>query len=89
MVLDENNGMEKNNGLDKMVWTKWYGQNGMDKMVWKKWYGQYGMDKMVTFFHLDFNSVEFNLYLITKSHKLVINTRRIIDIALDLSARPC
>ena len=21
------------NGTDKMVWTKWYGQNGTDKMV--------------------------------------------------------
>ena len=22
--------------LDKMVWTKWYGQNGMDKILWIK-----------------------------------------------------
>ena len=50
------NGMRQN-GMDQMVWTKWYGQNGtdkmvygqngmrqngMDKMVWTKWYGQNG-----------------------------------------------
>ena len=33
--------------MDKMVWTKWYGQNGMHKMVCTKWYGQNDMDKMV------------------------------------------
>jgi len=35
-----------------MVADKWYGQNGTDKMVWPKCYGQNGigqngMDKMV------------------------------------------
>jgi hypothetical protein len=29
--------------IDKMVWTKWYGQNGMDKMV----LGKMVLDKMV------------------------------------------
>jgi len=41
---------------DKMV----YGQNGM---------GQNGMDKMVAIFGIDYNSSEFNSYLVTKSHK--------------------
>ena len=38
------------------------GQNGMDKMVglWTKWY--------YFIFRVDFNSVEFNIYLVTKSH---------------------
>ena len=28
------------NGTDKMVWTKWYGQNGIrTKCYWTKWYG--------------------------------------------------
>ena len=34
----------------------------LDKMVFTKWYGQYGMDKMVITFCIDFNSIEFNLY---------------------------
>jgi len=42
---------------DKMV----YGQNGMDKMAWTKWYN--------FIFCVHFNSVEFNIYLVTKSHK--------------------
>ena len=47
--------------LDKMVWTEWYGQNGMDKMVRTKWYN--------FIFCVHFNSIEFNIYLVTKSHK--------------------
>jgi len=53
------------NGTGKMVWTKgirtkWYGT---------KWYGQNGKDKMVAIFGIDYNSSEFNSYLVTKSHK--------------------
>ena len=25
------------NGMDKIVWTKWHGQNGTDKMVANFW----------------------------------------------------
>ena len=46
--------------LDKMVWTKWFGQ---------KWYGQNGTGKMVAIFGIDYNSSEFNTYLVAKSHK--------------------
>ena len=56
------------NGTDKMVRTKWYGT---------KWYGQNGMDKMVrtngSNFGIDYNSSEFNSYLVTKSHNEMIN----------------
>jgi len=46
-----------------MVRTKWYmDKMVLDKMVWTKWYGQYGTDKMVTTFCIDLNSIEFNLY---------------------------
>ena len=57
--------------VDKMVRTKWYGQNGIrTKWDWTRWYGQNGMDKMYNFiFCVHFNSVEFNVYLVTKSHK--------------------
>ena len=48
-----------------------YGQNGMDKMVWTKWYGQ-----MVVIFRIDYNSSEFNSYLVTKIHNEMINTQR-------------
>jgi len=54
--------------LDKMVWTKWYGQNGTDKMVRTKWYRQNGTDKMVAIF-IDINSIELNLNLVTRGHK--------------------
>ena len=47
----------RQNGTDKMV----YGQNGMDKMVRIKWYN------FIFCEHL--KSVEFNIYLVTKSHK--------------------
>ena len=40
-----------------------------DKMVWTRWYGQNGMDKMVTILGIEYNSSEFNFYLVTKSHK--------------------
>ena len=41
------------NGMDKMVRTKLYGQNGMDKMVYgQNGIGQNGMDKMVQFYIL-------------------------------------
>ena len=48
-----------------MVRTKWYGQNGVDKMVYGQ-YGQNGMNKMVQFYIL---CIEFNIHLVTKSHK--------------------
>lgn len=40
------------NGMDRMVWTKWNRQNWMNKlvrqkMVWRKLYGYNGMVKMV------------------------------------------
>ena len=37
------------NGMDKMVWTKWYTDKmALDKMEWTKWY----TDKMVQFYIL-------------------------------------
>ena len=41
MVLGQNGS--KQNGTDKMVWTKWY----TDKMVWTKWHRQNGTDKIL------------------------------------------
>ena len=53
------------NGMDKMVWTKWYTDKvSLDKMVWTKWYGQNGTDKMVASFGIDYNSSEINTYLL-------------------------
>jgi len=50
------------NGMDKMVYGQnGIGQNGMDKMVWTKWYN--------FIFCVHFNSVEFNIHLVTKSYK--------------------
>jgi len=50
--------------------TKWYTDKMiLDKMVWPKWYGQTGTDKMVALFGIDYNSSEFNTYLVSKSHK--------------------
>jgi len=49
------NGCEQNGIRDKMVW---------DKMIWTKWYGQNGSN-----FLIDYNSSEFNSYLVTKSPK--------------------
>jgi len=50
------------NGTDKMVYGQnGIGQNGTDKMVWTKWYN--------FIFREHFNSVEFNIHLVTKSHK--------------------
>ena len=60
------------NGTDKMVVDKMV----LDKMVWTKWYRHNGTDKMVAIFWIVYNSSEFNTYLITKSHKSVINTQR-------------
>src|SRR6218665_460115 len=65
------------NGTDKMVWTKWHTDKMvLDKMVRTKWYGQNGIrtkwywTKWYNFiFCVHFNSVEFNIYLLTKSHK--------------------
>ena len=57
---------------DKMVRAKWY----TDKMVWTKWYEQNGTDKMIVIFGIDYNSSEFNAYLVTKSHNEMINTQR-------------
>jgi len=53
--------------LDNGIQTKWY---------WTKWYGHNGTDKVVAIFGIDCNSSEFNAYLVTKSHKYVINTQR-------------
>src|SRR6218665_2987597 len=65
------------NGTDKMVRTKWYTDKMVwDKMVWTKWYGQNGTDKMVVIFRIDYNSSEFNSYLVTKSHSEMINIQR-------------
>src|SRR6218665_1335606 len=62
---------------DKMVWTKWYTDKMVwDKMVWTKWYGQNGTDKMEVIFRIDYNSSEFNSYLVTKSHSEMINKQR-------------
>jgi len=37
------------NDADKMVLRKQFtNKMVLDKMVWTKWYGQYGKDKMVT-----------------------------------------
>jgi len=48
--------------MDKMVYGQnGIGQNGTDKMVWTKWYN--------FIFYVHFNSVEFNMYLVTESHK--------------------
>jgi len=58
MVLDKM--VDDKMVLDKMVWTKWFGQ---------KWYGQNGTGKMVAIFGIDYNSSEFNTYLVAKSHK--------------------
>jgi len=41
----------------------------LDKMVWTKWYGQNGTDKMAASFGIDYNSSEINTCLVTKSHK--------------------
>ena len=60
-----------------MAWTKWYGQNGIrTKWYGTKWYGQKGTDKMVVIFGIDYNSSEFNSYLVTKCHNEMINTQR-------------
>ena len=48
--------------MDKMVYGQnGSGQNGTDKMVWTKWYN--------FIFCVRFNSVEFNVHLVTKSHE--------------------
>ena len=52
----------------------WYGQNGMGQNG--IWYGQNGTDKMVVIFRIDYNSSEFNSYLVTKSHSEMINIQR-------------
>jgi len=44
------------------------GQNGT---YWTKWYGQNVTDKMVAI-SVDFNSIEFNIYLASSNHKLQI-----------------
>ena len=58
--------------MDKMVYGQnGIGQNGMDKIVWTKWYGQNGSN-----FGIDYNSSEFNSYLVTKIHNEMINIQR-------------
>jgi len=47
--------------MDKMVCGQNdIGHNGTDKMVGTKWYN---------FIFVHFNSIEFNMYLVIKSHK--------------------
>ena len=48
--------------------TKWYTDKMLlDKIVCaKRWYGQNG-----TIFGIDYNSSEFNTYLVSKSHKVM------------------
>jgi len=58
MVADK---MVRTNGMDKMVYRQNGTQNGTDKMVWTKWYNY--------IFCVHFNSVEFNIYLVTKTQK--------------------
>ena len=48
----------------------------LDKMVWTKLYGQNGTDKMVAIFEIDYNSSELNTYLVSESHKSAINRNR-------------
>jgi len=43
----------------------------LDKLVRTEWYRQ-----IVAIFGIDYNSSEFNIYLVSKSHKYVINTQR-------------
>jgi len=43
---------------DKMV---------LEKMVCTKWY-EHGTDKMVAIFGIDYNSSEFNTFLVAKCH---------------------
>ena len=52
--------------MDKMVYGhNGIGQNGMDKMVYgHNGIGQNGMDKMVSIFGIEYNSSEFNTYLV-------------------------
>src|SRR6218665_3045246 len=46
LVLGQNGSGQ--NGMDKMVWTKWYtGKMVLDKMAWTKWYGQNDTDKIL------------------------------------------
>ena len=54
-------------GSDVQVHLTVTGQNGT---------GQNGMDKMVVIFGIDYNSSEFNSYLVTKIHNEMINTQR-------------
>ena len=63
---------------DKMARTIWYEQNGIrTKWYGTKWYGQNGTDKMVVIFGIEYNSSEFNSYLVTmQSHNEMINTQR-------------
>ena len=44
-------------------------------MVWTKWHRQTGTDKMVAIFGKDYNSSEFNSYLVTTSYNEMINTQ--------------
>jgi len=40
-----------------------------DKMVFTKLYGHNGTNKMVAIFGIDYNSSEFNTYLVAKKQK--------------------
>jgi len=67
-VLGQNGSGQ--NGTNKMVWTKWYTDKMvLNKMVWRKLYGQNGTVEMVAIFVIDYKSIEFNTYLVTKSCK--------------------
>jgi len=49
--------------MDKMVYGQnVIGQNGTDKMEWTKWYN--------FIFCVHFNSVEFNIHLVTKKSQI-------------------
>jgi len=46
--VTEQNGSGQN-GMDKMVWTKWYTDKMvLNKMARTKWYGQNGTDKTLS-----------------------------------------
>ena len=47
-----------------------------DKMVSTKWYGQNGTDKMVSIFGIDYDSREFNTYLLSKRSQISDTQRK-------------
>ena len=64
MIYGQNGRPIGHNCMDKMIYGqngRPIGQNGMDIMVWTKWYN--------FIFCVHFNSVEFNIDLVTKSYQ--------------------